>query len=193
MRFSMCAAGLGLGLGLAACQSGRLVYPTGIYSSAAAFRRGQPSVMGEQAGRVFLQRRLYTKTAGAPRTRVPLADAWGYADARGQAVRLFQQQTFLVEQVDSLVVYSHLDYRLNPAYISTPTPYQPTKVYYFSRGLNGPVQLLTLKKLRRSFADQAAFLRLLDQYHRPLATTSGPPAAPPSFQVVALYQLSLSR
>ena len=185
-----------LTLSLAGCQSSRLVYPTGIYKSATSFRQQRPNTPGTQAGRVLFQRKLFVETAAAgghDHTKVALDSAWGYAAANGAAYRVYRRQAFRVEQVDSLVLYSHQEYLPDPAYAATATPLQHTTRYYFSNGLNGPVQLLTRKRLKRTFATNLAFVQLLDQrlFHS-LAAREQQGSDPNTYRVVALYRQSLA-
>jgi hypothetical protein len=194
MRYLLVAASLALSL--SACQSSRLVYPTGIYKSAASFRQQRPNTPGTQAGRVLFQRKLFVETAAAgghDRTKVALDSAWGYAAANGAAYRVYRRQAFRVEQVDSLVLYSHQDYLPDPAYVATATPLHHTTRYYFSNGLTGPVQLLTRKRLKRTFATNLAFVRLLDQrlFHS-LTAREQQGSDPNTYRVVALYRQSLA-
>ena len=192
MRYTLLAASLALGL--SACQISRTTYPTGIFTSAAAFRQRQPSLVGDKAGRVVFRRKLFVEGPTTPRTTVAMADAWGYADTRGTAFRVFKGHPFQVEQADSLVLYSNQEYKSDPAYVATATPNKLTTAYYFSRGLTGPVQPLTRRRLRRTFADSPTFLGLLDQRpHRSLLANQSPATAPPSYRVVALYRQSLAQ
>lgn len=182
----------GLLLGLAACQTSRPFYPTGIYTTAAAFRQRQPSLPGTQAGRAFFQRKAFvvSRVGGRPRTKVPFDNLWGYAGADGRAYRVFQRREYQVEQADTLTIYSQL-------LTTTATPSAPQQFqqqYYFSAGPDGPVQVLSMRRLKRTFATNRAFLSLLKQrpWLESLVATDRQPGTSPTYRLVRLYRQSLA-
>ena len=195
MRYVSFAAGLAFSL--AGCQSSRIIYPTGIYQSAASFRQQQPSTPGTEAGRVLFRRKLFVEVAtptSRHRTKVAMDSAWGYADANGLAYRVYRGQAYRVAQVDSLVVYTRQEYLPDPAYVATVTPLRHTTQYYFSNGLTGSVQFLTRKRLKRVFAANRAFVQLLDQQlFTSLTATTRQAPDPGAYRVVALYRQSLAQ
>jgi hypothetical protein len=173
-------------VGLAACQSSRPLSPTGIYKTAQAFRQQQPSLPGTNAGRVFMGRKLYVvapTSSGKQRTKIALDSAWGYAGANHEAYRLYRRQAYRVEQADTLAVYSRV--------VSNGRSQQI--VYYFSQGLNGPVERLSKKRLKRAYAASPSFLALLGsvKWYQSLAAYEAPASGPRSFRLVSLYRQSL--
>ena len=183
---------IGLLLGLAACQTTRTFYPTGIYATAAAFRQQRPSLAGTQAGRAFFQRKAFVvnPAVGRARTKVPFDNLWGYAAADGRAYRVFRNQEFQVEQADTLTIYSQL--------ISTgptaATPQQYERHFYFSVGLAGPVQALTTRRLKQTFAHNPAFLDLLKRrpWLESIVATDRRPDGLETYRLVTLYRQSLA-
>lgn len=164
---------------LAACQSTRPLYPTGLYRTAEDFRQHRPALAGIGAGRVVLARKLYVRTGPGERQKVPLDSLWGYAGANHEAFRVYQRGIYQLEQVDTLVVYSRHEGKATH--------------YYFSAGLVGPVTRLSNRKLKQTFASNPAFLHLLKQrkWYQPLDATQSPAGAPKAYRLVALYRQSL--
>lgn len=173
-------------LGLAGCQTSRPQSPTGIYKTAAAFRRQQPSLAGLNAGKVFLARKVYVLNAPGSserRTKVSLDSVWGYAGANHAAYRLYKHAAYEVEQADTLSIYSRL--------VSNGKTQQ--RIYFFSQGLTGPVQRLSKKYLKQTYADNPRFLDQLAsmKWYHSLAFHESPPAGPRSFRLATLYRQSL--
>lgn len=164
---------------LVACQSTRPLYPTGLYYTAEDFRLHRPALPGTGAGRVLLARKMYVRTAPGERRKVPLDSLWGYAGANREAFRVYRRGVYLVEQVDTLVVYSRHEGK--------------TTHHYFSTGLSGPVTSMSRRKLKQTFADNPTFLRLLRQrkWYQSLEATQSPAGALKAYPLVALYRQSL--
>jgi hypothetical protein len=179
---------VGLLLGLAACQSSRPMSPTGIYTSSSAFRQQKPSLAGPQAGKVFFARKLYVVNApgsSARRTKISLDSVWGYAGSNHLPYRIYQRRAYEVEQADTLSIYSQI--------ISNGRTQQ--RIYFFSQGLNGPVQRLSKKHLKRAYVDNPQFLGLLAslKWYQSLESYESPPAGPRSFRLVGLYRQALGQ
>jgi hypothetical protein len=173
-------------LGAAACQSSRPLSPTGIYKTAEAFRQQQPSLPGSRAGRVLFSRKLYVLAptgSGKQRTKVAVDSVWGYAGANQEAYRIYRHRAFRVEQADTLSVYSRV--------VSSGKSRQT--IYYFSQGLNGPVERLSKKYLKRTYASSPRFLELLGslKWYQSVAAYESPAAGPRSYRLVSLYRQSL--
>ena len=170
-----------LGAGLAGCQASRPFYPTGLYRTAADFRRQKPSLPGTKAGRTSFGRKAFVVKAtgdNTQRTKLPLDSLWGYV-AEGQAYRILRRGACKVEQNDTLMIYSQ------HAGKSTH--------HYFSAGLMGPVTFLTKKNLRQAFAGNIAFISLLNQlkWHDSVLAAQQLPGSYKNYRIVTLYRQSL--
>lgn len=168
---------------LAACQGTRPLYPVGLYRTAADFRVHHPTPVGTRAGRVLPARAAYVETSFDARRRVALDSLWGYAGVDGAAYRVYRHQAYQLEQVDTLTIYSVL----------TSADKRSFRSYYFSSGLNGPVQHLTRRQLQQTFAGNPAFLVLLRQlpWYQPARGVASSQVGAGGFWVVALYRQAL--
>ncbi len=180
-----------IGFGLASCQTTRPFFPTGVYATGTAFQHQHPSLAGTDTGPTFLHRKITVDNpAGSERKRVkiPQDSLWGYATAKGRAFRLFQKQHYEIVQADSFVLYSQVRPSLT-SQLQQPGELTTTD-YFFSVGYNGPVLQLRKKTLRRAFATNPAFLRLLKQnkWNHPLLAYDEQARR---YRIVALYQESL--
>jgi hypothetical protein len=172
--------------GLAACQSSRPLSPTGIYKTAQAFRQQRPSLPGTNAGRVFLARKLYVVApagSGKARAKIALDSVWGYAGANHEAYRVYRRRAYRVEQADTLAMYSQV--------VSNGKSQQT--IYFFSQGLNGPVERLSKKRLKQAYAAYPHFLELLGsvKWYQSLAAYEVPAAGTRSFRLVSLYRQAI--
>jgi hypothetical protein len=170
-------------LGLVGCEASHPLYPTGIYRTAAAFRRRQPSLAGTKAGLTAFQHKVFVinqLSKSARRTKTALDSVWGYAAADGQAYRTYRRGAYKVAQEDTLMIYSRHEGKATH--------------FYFSTGLAGPVIALNKKMLRQTFADNTAFINLLGQlrwYESPLAPVQAPTTYK-TYKIAALYRQSLT-
>ncbi len=170
-------------LGLVGCEVSHPLYPTGIYQTAAAFRRRQPSLVGTKAGLTTFQHKVFVLnqlSKATQRTKTALDSVWGYATTDGQAYRTYRRGVYKVAQQDTLMVYSRHEGK--------------STHYYFSAGLTGPVISLSKKRLRQAFADNSVFISLLNQlrwYESPLAPEPGPTIYK-TYKIAALYRQSLT-
>ena len=160
MRFAAAFSTL-LTLAAVAVATPLTVPPTGVYRTAAQFRRQAPAVAGTDVrlspkrGGFVVVRERGPKTS---KTTVPFDSAWGYVDKSGRAFRYYREVEYRVEQADTLTVYSSITVP-GRGEVGGPfggnvsgAQYYAPRHYYFSRGLTGIPFLLTAKNLRLAFA-----------------------------------------
>ncbi|WP_345238506.1 hypothetical protein [Hymenobacter saemangeumensis] len=165
------------------------VVPTGVYRTAAQYRRQQPAPacsdvrLSDKRGSLVV-----TQQRGPARlkTLVPLDSVWGYVNGNGRSYRLYRGEEFQIQQADTLSIYSfqHLSHG----------PYQPsTGSYFFSRGLNGMIFPLTQKNLRLAYeASNPAFVEAIKDLGFTQSLSDYDVAAG-SFRVVKLYRSTLGK
>jgi len=78
--------------------------------------------------------------------QVPLAHAWGFANAEHQVFRLVNHQPYLVTHQDSVVLYSR------PRTVQYGRNATTFDEHFFSKGLDGDLHPLTKRQLRKQLA-----------------------------------------
>ncbi|MGI4735487.1 MAG: hypothetical protein ACRYG7_09930 [Janthinobacterium lividum] len=118
----------------------------GVYFSSAEVLRNAPTrpgrvtVLQPASGHLVVVADTYTVH------QVPLAHAWGFANAEHQVFRLVNHQPYLITHQDSVVLYSRprtVQYGRNATTFTE---------HFFSKGLDGDLHPLTRRQLRKQLA-----------------------------------------
>ncbi|MDO7875838.1 hypothetical protein Q5H93_13935 [Hymenobacter sp. ASUV-10] len=137
--------------------------PTGVYRSAAQYRRSQPAPAGAEVrasdkrqGLIVMQRQ---GSQAFGKTVVPYDSVWGYVNEKGVGYRLFQGEEYRIEAADTLTIYSNNAPNRNAGSGGPAMRTYTATGYYFSRGLSGLIFPLTEKNLRLAYeAGNPAFV-----------------------------------
>jgi hypothetical protein len=130
---------------LAGATSAFAQYQPGLYTSSQEYVQNTPSqpgtVSSPAATRPYIEV-VHASTYAVH--RVPVAQAWGYTDAKGQAYRLVGNKKYRIQpQQNGLVVYSRERALQNGRYTNVVTE------HFYSEGLDGELRPLTKRALRQ--------------------------------------------
>jgi|GEM_PF-1657111 len=171
--------------------------PTGVYRSAAQYRRSQPAPAGAEV-RVSERRHglVVTQRQGSQsfgKRVVPYDSVWGYVNDRGIGYRLFQGEEYRIEAADTLTIYSNNAPNRNAGSGGPAVRTYTANGYYFSRGLNGLIFPLSEKNLRLAYeASNPAFVAAIKDVGT-LQSLSDFDKKTGTYRVVKLYRDTMGK
>lgn len=171
--------------------------PTGVYRSAAQYRRSQPAPAGAEV-RASDKRQglIVTQRQGAQtfgKTVVPYDSVWGYVNEKGISYRLFQGEEYRIEAADTLTIYSNSAPNRNAGNGGPAMRTYTASGYYFSRGLSGLIFPLTEKNLRLAYeAGNPAFVAAIKSMGT-LQSLSDIDKKTGTYRVVKLYRDTMGK
>jgi hypothetical protein len=130
---------------LARATSALAQHQPGVYASSQDYAQNMPSQPGTVSS--LAATRPYIEVVHASTYavyRVPVAQAWGYTDAKGQTYRLVGNKRYRIQpQQNGLVLYSRERALQNGRYNNVITE------HFYSEGLDGALHPLTKRALRQ--------------------------------------------
>jgi hypothetical protein len=171
--------------------------PTGVYRSAAQYRRGQPAPAGadvrasdKRHGLIVTQRQGSQQFG---KTVIPYDSVWGYVNDKGVGYRLFRGEEYRIEAADTLTIYSNNAPNRNAGSGGPAVRTYTATGYYFSRGLNGLIFPLTEKNLRLAYeASNPAFVAAIKDLGT-LKSLSDFDKQTGTYRVLRLYREALGK
>jgi hypothetical protein len=143
-------------LGTLACTKPRAGYYNRPIRSSADIETASADTNYAGNGPDARRRKLVFKTPDEQRVVLDPDQVWGYETRNGQRYRHFDRQYYQLRELSPITIYSQTYSTMIGTAPQTQTD------YFFSRTPDAPVYPLRKRFLRKAFADDPTFVRLID-------------------------------